>query len=264
MRSTENPQSPQPESASTLSITHILASALAAVTATFAASYFGVSGTIIGAALASVVTVVGNTLYSHSIRRTRERVRSVVPLTTLGMVSKAPDATMPDATMPDATMPDATTPDATTPDATTPDATPDATPAAKPPPRVAIPWRRVALGAAGLFVIVAAVVTGVEIAAGRPLTDVVHDQSGSGTSLFGGSQRSSTTPTTPAPSQPSTSSSSTAPTSITPSHPQSATTSTSNAPASSPTPTTPAPTATFPTPTTSPPPDGSPSPTPTG
>ena len=260
MRSTENPQSPQPESASTLSITHILASALAAVTATFAASYFGVSGTIIGAALASVVTVVGNTLYSHSIQRTRERVRSVVPLTTLGMVSKAPDATMPDATMPDATMPDETMPDATMPDETMP----DETTAAKPPPRVAIPWRRVALGAAGLFVIVAAVVTGVEIAAGRPLTDVVHDQSGSGTSLFGGSQRSSTTPATPAPPQPSTSSSSTAPTSITPSHPQSATTSTSNAPASSPTPTTPAPTATFPTPTTSPPPDGSPSPTPTG
>ena len=70
MRSTDNPQSPQPESVSALSITHILASALAAVTATFAASYFGVSGTIIGAALASVVTVVGNTLYSHSIQRT--------------------------------------------------------------------------------------------------------------------------------------------------------------------------------------------------
>jgi len=235
MRSTENPQSPQPESVSALSITHILASALAAVTATFAASYFGVSGTIIGAALASVVTVIGNTLYSHSIQRTRQRVRSVVPLTTLGLRSMA-----------------------------VADASPDDTTAASPPPRLAIPWQRVAVGAAGLFLIVAGIVTGIEIAAGRPLHSIVHDHSGSGTSLFGGSHKSPTTPTTPAPSQSSTSSSSTTPASTTPSDPSTTASSTTSAPPSSATPTTPAPTATFPTPTTSPPPDGSPSPTPSG
>ncbi len=235
MRSTENPQSPQPESVSALSITHILASALAAVTATFAASYFGVSGTIIGAALASVVTVIGNTLYSHSIQRTRQRVRSVVPLTTLGLRSMA-----------------------------VADASPDDTTAASPPPRLAIPWQRVAVGAAGLFLIVAGIVTGIEIAAGRPLHSIVHDHSGSGTSLFGGSHKSPTTPTTPAPSQSSTSSSSTTPASTTPSDPSTTASSTTSAPPSSATPTTPAPTATFPTPTTSPPPDRSPSPTPSG
>ncbi len=235
MRSTENPQSPQPESVSALSITHILASALAAVTATFAASYFGVSGTIIGAALASVVTVIGNTLYSHSIQRTRQRVRSVVPLTTLGLRSMA-----------------------------VADASPDDTTAASPPPRLAIPWQRVAVGAAGLFLIVAGIVTGIEIAAGRPLHSIVHDHSGSGTSLFGGSHKSPTTPTTPAPSQSSTSTSATTPASTTPSDPSTTASSTTSAPPSSATPTTPAPTATFPTPTTSPPPDGSPSPTPSG
>ena len=235
MRSTENPQSPQPESVSALSITHILASALAAVTATFAASYFGVSGTIIGAALASVVTVIGNTLYSHSIQRTRQRVRSVVPLTTLGLRSMA-----------------------------VADASPDDTTAASPPPRLAIPWQRVAVGAAGLFLIVAGIVTGIEIAAGRPLHSIVHDHSGSGTSLFGGSHKSPTTPTTPAPSQSSTSTSATTPASTTPSDPSTTALATTSAPPSSATPTTPAPTATFPTPTTSPPPDGSPSPTPSG
>ncbi len=235
MRSTENPQSPQPESVSALSITHILASALAAVTATFAASYFGVSGTIIGAALASVVTVIGNTLYSHSIQRTRQRVRSAVPLTTLGLGSR-----------------------------TVADQSPGDTAAASPPRRLAIPWQRVAVGAAGLFMIVAAIVTGIEIAAGRPLHSIVHDHSGSGTSLFGGSHKSPTTPTTPAPSQSSTSSSSTTPASTTPSDPSTTASSTTSAPPSSATPTTPAPTATFPTPTTSPPPDGSPSPTPSG
>jgi hypothetical protein len=235
MRSTDNPQSPQPESVSALSITHLLASALAAVTATFAASYFGVSGTIIGAALASVVTVIGNTLYSHSIQRTRQRVRSVVPLTTLGLGPKA-----------------------------VADPPPGDTTAASSPPRPAIPWQRVAVGAAGLFMIVAAIVTGVEIAAGRPLHSIVHDHSGSGTSLFGGSHKSPTTPTTPAPSQSSTSSSATTPASTTPSDPSTTAPATASAPPSSATPTTPAPRATFPTPTTSPPPDGSPSPTPSG
>lgn len=250
MRSTENPQSPQPESASTLSITHILASALAAVTATFAASYFGVSGTIIGAALASVVTVVGNTLYSHSIQRTRARVRSVVPLTTLGMPSKVVAADAAPAETAPAEM-------------TSADPAPAETAAAAPPRRLAIAWQRVAVGAVGLFVIVAAIVTGVEIAAGRPLHSIVHDHSGSGTSLFGGSHKSPTTPTTPAPSQSSTSTAST-PASTTPSDPHATAPATTSAPASSPAPTTPAPTATFPTATTSPTPDGSPSATPSG
>ncbi|HEY2983530.1 MAG TPA: hypothetical protein VGJ38_05215, partial [Jatrophihabitantaceae bacterium] len=180
--------------------------------------------------------VIGNTLYSHSIQRTRERVRSVVPLPTLGTVSKA----VADPSLGDTT-------------------------AASPPsPRLAIPWQRVAVGAAGLFMIVAAIVTGVEIAAGRPLHSIVHDHSGSGTSLFGGSHKSPTTPTTPAPSQSSTSSSATTPASTTPSYPSTTAPATASAPPSSATPTTPAPTATFPTPTTSPPPDGSPSPTPSG
>jgi hypothetical protein len=52
-----------------LSATQIIASALAAITATVAASYLGVAGTVIGAAVASVLTVVGNAVYSHSLQR---------------------------------------------------------------------------------------------------------------------------------------------------------------------------------------------------
>ena len=62
-----------------LSATQIVASALAATTATVCASYLGVAGTVIGAAVASVLTVVGNAVYSHSIQRTGARVREVVP-----------------------------------------------------------------------------------------------------------------------------------------------------------------------------------------
>lgn len=55
--------------------TQVAASGLAAVSATVAASYFGVAGTVIGAGLVSVIAVVASAVYSYSIRRTRSRVR---------------------------------------------------------------------------------------------------------------------------------------------------------------------------------------------
>ena len=62
-----------------LSLTQLVATGLAAVTATVAASYLGVAGTVIGAAVASVLTAVGNAVYGTSLRTTRDRVREVVP-----------------------------------------------------------------------------------------------------------------------------------------------------------------------------------------
>ncbi len=77
-------------------------------------------------------------------------------------------------------------------------------------------WRHAALGAVGLFVVVAGILTAVELAAGRPLNKIVHDQGGSGTSLFGGGHpashpdptptSSTTTPSTTNPSTPAPSS----------------------------------------------------------
>ena len=59
-----------------LSTVQVLASALAAVTATIAGSFLGVNGTVIGAAIASVLTVTANAIYAHSLQRGRERVRT--------------------------------------------------------------------------------------------------------------------------------------------------------------------------------------------
>jgi hypothetical protein len=64
----------QPERLS-LSATQIIASVLAAVSASVAASYFGIAGTMIGAALGSVISVVGGAVYAHSISKTRQRLR---------------------------------------------------------------------------------------------------------------------------------------------------------------------------------------------
>lgn len=55
----------------------IAAGALAAVTAAFLGSKLNVAGTISGAAVASVVSTIGGTLYQRSIERTRESVRKV-------------------------------------------------------------------------------------------------------------------------------------------------------------------------------------------
>jgi hypothetical protein len=60
-----------------ISVIQVLASALAAVTSTVALSYLGVTGTVLGAALASVITVVGNFLYSRSLDRTHKAVKNI-------------------------------------------------------------------------------------------------------------------------------------------------------------------------------------------
>jgi hypothetical protein len=69
---------PAPNPPARLSIKQIVASALAAVSTTVMLSHFGIAGTIIGAGLASVFTVVANYLYTRSIERTHEALLPVV------------------------------------------------------------------------------------------------------------------------------------------------------------------------------------------
>lgn len=168
-----------------LSVTQLVATALAAITATIAASYLGVSGTVIGAALASVVSAVGNAVYGHSLRSTRDRVRVVVPPRSRRGAPSAPELFPP---LGRATAgPTAPRQEIRT------EERPPRLPAARPrPPRAAVApagrptlWRAVAIGAMSVFAAVLAIVTGVEVVAGRPLADIVRGVSGSGTSVFG-------------------------------------------------------------------------------
>jgi hypothetical protein len=59
------------------SLLQVVASALAAVTAAVLSGAFGVAGTFIGAAVASVVASVGSTLYLASLHTTHERLRRI-------------------------------------------------------------------------------------------------------------------------------------------------------------------------------------------
>src|SRR6059036_207725 len=67
----------QPKKTS-LSAAQVAASALAAVSSAVVASFFGVAGTLIGAALASVITTVSASLYATSLKKTNERLRHVL------------------------------------------------------------------------------------------------------------------------------------------------------------------------------------------
>jgi hypothetical protein len=125
-----------------LSATQLVATALAAITATIAASYLGVTGTVVGAALASLVGAVGTAVISHSLHSTRQQLR------------KAAERS---------------------------------------------PWHAAALGSVVVFAAVLVVVTGVEVVAGRPLSDVVRGDSGSGTSLFGNARTTADGDPQPAP-----------------------------------------------------------------
>ncbi|MCW2648821.1 MAG: hypothetical protein QOG22_1503 [Pseudonocardiales bacterium] len=164
MPSTKTPTTPKTPRLQ-ISATQLIASALAAVTATIAASYLGVSGTVIGAAIASVVTVTGNAVYGHSLHRTSERVRTVVPTSARWLPPSKHDAD-------------------------------DVAPAETPKPTSPL-VRRLAIASVAVFAAVLAVVTSVELVAGRPLSDLLRGQSGQGTTVFGTSNQANNTPTPP-------------------------------------------------------------------
>jgi hypothetical protein len=158
-----------------LTVTQVAASALAAVTATIAASYLGVAGTVIGAAIASMLTVIGNAVYGHSLARTRDRVRAVVPMPAplRGGPAHAPTA-------------------AGTPSTSTPS-----------PERVRRqPWTRrqivtrLGFSAVGVFLALLVGITGLELATGKPISDLLRGKDAQGTSVLGSTQKhSSKTPT---------------------------------------------------------------------
>lgn len=146
-----------------LSATQLIATALAAITATVAASYLGVAGTVIGAAVVSVMSAIGNAVYAHSLRTTHARVRrTTIPTSTSqgapeGLASAHSEVKV--AGM----------------------AATAAAAAAGGRRR----WQPVAFGAVAVFVALLTLVTGVELVSGRPLSDLLRGDTGAGTSVFG-------------------------------------------------------------------------------
>jgi hypothetical protein len=61
-----------------LSGVQVFAGVLATITGAVAASYLGVGGTLVGAAIGSLASTVGGEIYRHYLERTHERLRGVV------------------------------------------------------------------------------------------------------------------------------------------------------------------------------------------
>jgi hypothetical protein len=75
-----------------ITLSQLIATALAAITAAFLGSRLGTAGTVIGAGVASIVSTVAGALYQHSLDRTSRSVRSRVG------PARPDDPAAPDAT----------------------------------------------------------------------------------------------------------------------------------------------------------------------
>lgn len=210
------------EAPARLSLTQVIASALAAVSTTVLLSYFGTAGTIIGAGIASALTVVANYVYTRSIQKTREQLVPVVGKVvqaTAGTGTTRTRTTTAVASVPrGAVEPDGQADTVETAVATavgsggTGDEAAQAVEADDPaggPNR----WLRLVdrygrgrvltVTALALFVAVMGVVLVVELVIGKPLADAVRGVEGSGTTISRERTPSTEDPATPAPSAPS-------------------------------------------------------------
>ena len=140
-----------------LSATQVAAGALASVSSAVVASFFGLAGTLIGAALASVISTVSAALYSSSLRKTNEKLRTARSQLT-GRQSPVVETTVaPAAPATPATQ------------VLPAHLDPRRAPARRPRPR----WTKVAVYAAAVFAIAMGVITGIELIGQKPVSALV-------------------------------------------------------------------------------------------
>ncbi|MEO3812139.1 hypothetical protein ABGB17_24350 [Sphaerisporangium sp. B11E5] len=191
-----------------ISAPQVVGGALAAATAAVAASYLGVTGTVVGAALASVGTTVGNSIYTHYIERGHRRLREhgliggagdEEPLTAEGEegLARAAHATVRERGPADR-----------------PRTLDDAVPLN--PGTAEVPhlthttsrrrtWATMAVATVAIFTLSMGGILAFELLSGRPLAATVHGREGTGTTL-GGTVRDPAPPApSPAPSSTATS-----------------------------------------------------------
>jgi len=168
-----------------IDITKTLAAALAAVCAAVVGSGLGVAGTLVGAALASIVGSIGTEVYQRSINRGTKKLQTLAPT-----FIKAPAAVGTPAVE---AASEEDSPSHTVPAESSPDQ--DATPAG--PSTRRLRWGRIALAAGVLFVLAMGSLTVVELLAGKSVASMVgNDSSGRTTvsSVTGGSSKQEDTP----------------------------------------------------------------------
>jgi hypothetical protein len=149
-----------------LSATQVAAGALAAVSSAVVASFFGLAGTLIGAALASVISTVSAALYSSSLQKTNEklrRARGQLP----GRQAAVEETKVAPAAPATQVLPA--------------HLDPRRAPDRRPRPR----WTKVAVYAAAVFVMAMGIVTGIELIGQRPVSALVGGADTSTTTTIG-------------------------------------------------------------------------------
>lgn len=142
----------EPNKGFDLSVTQVVGGALAAMTAAALGSRLSVAGTVVGAALASIIAAVAGAMYTASLRRTRDKVRSVWTGTAGGTPTRVEVLTEePAAAEADA-------------------ATAGPQVARSSPWRSGRLWKRIAIGAVATFALAFGAVTGLELISGQALS----------------------------------------------------------------------------------------------
>jgi hypothetical protein len=158
-----------------ITVTQLMATALAAITAAFLGSFIGITGTIVGAGIASVISSVASALYQKSLERTRHRVRSTVSQVRTRTRVDRPTGTEPAGV-----------------EVSSPSAAPSAD-------RKRLRWALVVGLTVLAFVVGMGVVTGIELLRGGPISGGDNGTTVGG--LLGQpTQRSTSTTPTPSPS----------------------------------------------------------------
>jgi hypothetical protein len=189
-----------------ISWVQVCASALAAVSSAILLSTVGVAGTLIGAAVGSVIATVGSAVYSHYLTLSRQRV-AAAQAAALARVSRArvsvtgahsdvhSDKGRAEQEIEQAHAELKQAEDALT-------ETPPKAPWRE--TLAGLPWKRIAIAAAGIFVAAMIVIVSFELIVGKPVSEITGGTKGhaTGTSIPGLGGGSASKPTqTPTPSQ---------------------------------------------------------------
>jgi hypothetical protein len=134
----------------------VCASTLAAMSGAVVASIFGVTGTVVGAAVGSIIATTGSALYGHGIRRTTEKLQQTQAAQLTQLVRRWPRPASPPAEAPEA-----------------------------PGLRERLARHRLGLlaGVALVFVVSLAAITLIELAGRQPIADLAGHHSSGGTSI---------------------------------------------------------------------------------
>ncbi len=170
------PSSPSRAAQLGLTAPHVAGGALASVTAALAASRLGVGGTLIGAAVGSVVSTIGGALYAHSLDRAGQRVittrqRLIRPAT--GTDLSDPVALPPELDARSGVVAEGTSTEVPTEHPSEPAADPPPGRRARrdAPARQRPSWKVLVAAGVGLFVLTMGVITGLEFLLGHPVSD---------------------------------------------------------------------------------------------